>query len=187
MRRNSHTKRRDAAPRGAGWRRPATSHDDGIDPAPAASTDAAASAPQASDPPASSAAGSRRASPWRTPVLAFIFSVVITVALAVGSGIFNTGPSEADLTISYNDGFAAGAEETRAELQADFVARANAITDEQIREAELRGIHAGFALGEELRVLNFDDGYDFGYIEGAREAQRRLAAAGAEAAGSVDP
>ena len=91
------------------------------------------------------------------------------------------------MTSSYNDGFAAGAEETRADLEADFVAQANAITDEQIREAELRGIHAGFALGEELRVLNFDDGYDFGYIEGAREAQRRLAADGAEAAASVDP
>ena len=104
---------------------------------------------------------------------------MITVAVAVGSGVFNAGPSEADVTSSYNDGFAAGAEATRADLEADFVARASAITDEQIREAELRGIHAGFDLGDELRELNFDDGYDFGYIEGAREAQRRLADAAA--------
>jgi len=148
--------------RGAGWQRPAASHDDGIDPTPAASTDGATSAPQSADPPNGSAAGSNRTAPRPTPTLAFIFSVVITVAVAVGSGVFNAGPSEADVTSSYNDGFAAGAEATRADLEADSVARASAITDKQIREAELRGIHAGFDLGDELRELNFDDGYDFG-------------------------
>ena len=177
MRRNPSSTRRDDAQRGAGRQRPAANRDDDIDIDPAAAIDADASTRKHTGPPDSSSAGAGRSSLWRRPGLAFILSAVITVALAAGSGIFNTGPSEADLTISYNDGFAAGSEQTRADLEADFVARANAITDEQIREAELRSIHAGFELGDELRALNFDDGYDFGYIEGAREAQRRLIAA----------
>lgn len=192
MRRNPSSTRRGDAPRGAGWQRPAANHDHDVDVDPAAPIDVDPSAQKHTDPPDRQSAGAGRNSPWRRPALTFLVSVAITVALAAGSGVFNTGPSQADLTISYNDGFAAGSEQTRADLEANFVARASAITDEQIREVELRGIHAGFELGDELRALNFADGYDFGYIEGAREAQRRLSAAAAaqaesEAAGPVAP
>ena len=172
MQRNLRPNRAEDPAHGAGWRRPESAAGTDVDAPPAPPSDPDTTPAPALDQRDSPAAQPERGGGgWRRPLLTFLFAA--TAAVAAGSGLFNPGPTDADVTASYNSGFAVGSEQTRDDLEADFLARADATSHRIIREAELRGIQAVFDLANELRTVNFNDGYAVGYAEGVREVRLR--------------
>jgi hypothetical protein len=106
---------------------------------------------------------------WLRLLAASGAAVILTIALLAGSNVLNSGPTEADVLRAFETGQADGASETQNALEADFEARINAITQGDLRAAELEGrLAASVGLLEDLgRARN--EGYVEGFAQALRE------------------
>lgn len=105
---------------------------------------------------------------WLRLLAASGAAVILTLALLAGSDVLDSGPSEADLLRAFEAGQVDGASETQAALEADFETRTNAVTEGDLRAAELEGRLA--ASGGLLELLG--RARNQGYVEGFAQALR---------------
>jgi hypothetical protein len=106
---------------------------------------------------------------WQRLLVAGAAAVILTVALLAGSDVLDSGPSEADVLRAFETGQVDGASETQTALEADFETRINAITDGELRDAELEGRLAASAGLLEVLGRARNEGYIEGFAQALRE------------------
>lgn len=104
----------------------------------------------------------------RRPALALIAGVALALALGFGTGIFDGGPTELDVSAAYREGSETGADEAEAAWTAE--------TERLAAEADQRGrADAEAQIGDELIVggrgsYNYEAGLQAGLLMLEREA-----------------
>ena len=129
----------------------------------------------------------RRKIGWRLPAGALIAGAAAALALGFGTGIFDGGPTELDVSAAYREGSEAAAEEAEAEWEAETARlaaeadrRGRAYAEEQIGDELIIGGRAGYnyeaGLEAGLRWLERDsaaayrEGWAAGYADGYEDA-----------------
>ncbi len=111
----------------------------------------------------------RRAPPdYRRPVAALLAGAALALALGFGTGIFDRGPTELDVSAAYREGSEQGAADAEAAWAAE--------TERLAAEADRRGrADAEAEIGDELIIggrngYNYDAGLEAGLLALERES-----------------